>query len=389
MPPRPRAKPTYTLRLLSSGICRQPAPRIKEPPFSSKFSSLTYNQDTAKSDLTSYPSKRWLSELKARIGKCITFGCNREQAQFAAVLLRALTTEWRELVAGAQGYLTGGGRGLENQQVVWGEIDSFGHVNNANYIQYAQSARVNWITHFATVDLENRERWRELMIPKETGLILKSIKARYKFPMTYPDSISAYHKLRFQPSETDGSLVLDCIILSHRHQRVAATTEEDVVFYDYAIAKRTNIPSFALNKLRDVWRKQGEEMYRARARIAELVRSVEGLEKGTWDRKDAVEDLGGAGTNEFKRDAVTTEYPRAPLRTKRDELLIQSIKRHEDWAQSWAQSFAQRVAQTKQDDVKKEEVKLEEVKQEEAKTKEFRKDNSFTNALGRGIRSLF
>lgn len=54
-------------------------------------------------------------------------------------------------------------------------------MNNTNYIRYAESARVNWIIHFASVDPGNGTRWRELMTPKGTGLIMKSIKAEYKF----------------------------------------------------------------------------------------------------------------------------------------------------------------------------------------------------------------
>lgn len=53
------------------------------------------------------------------------FGCNHAQAHRAAGVLRALANEWRELSAGAEGFLTGGRRGLEGQQVVWGEMDSF------------------------------------------------------------------------------------------------------------------------------------------------------------------------------------------------------------------------------------------------------------------------
>lgn len=223
------------------------------------------------------------------------FGCSQEQSRRAAAVMQALATEWRALTAGAEGFLTGGRRGLEDQQVVWGEMDSFGHVNNTNYIRYAESARVNWIIHFAAVDPRNGAAWRELMTPKSTGLIMKSIKADYKFPMTYPDTISAYHKLRSLPSATDTSLVLDCIILSHGHRRVAARTEEDVVVYDYRAARKTPVPSFALDTFRDVWRRQEEEIRRARARIWELMALVEGLEKETWDRPDAVEDMGAAG----------------------------------------------------------------------------------------------
>ncbi|KAI1101240.1 thioesterase-like superfamily-domain-containing protein [Jackrogersella minutella] len=264
--------------------------------FENKCSNRAFSSSSSPRTTLPTPPTRWYSDLKARLGKCIMFGCSREQAQRAAGVIRSFTTEWRILTAGAEGFLTGGRRGLENQQVVWGEMDSFGHVNNANYIRYAESARVNWIIHFASVDPRNGARWRELMTPTGTGLIMKSIKAEYKFPMTYPDTISAYHKLRFEPSSSDTSLVLDCIILSHSHKRVAARTEEDVVVYDYRAARKTPVPPFALDMFRDIWRLQEEEVCRARARIWGLVGEVEKLEKETWDRAGAVEDLGAAGS---------------------------------------------------------------------------------------------
>lgn len=96
--------------------------------------------------------------------------------------MRALATEWRALMAGSEGFLTGGRRGLESQQVVWGEQDSFQHVNNVTYIRYAESSRVNWATNFAVnADPTHRRAWAELMTPKSVGLIMKSIKSDFKF----------------------------------------------------------------------------------------------------------------------------------------------------------------------------------------------------------------
>lgn len=57
-----------------------------------------------------------------------------------------------------------------------------GHVNNVNYFRYAESARVNWVTNFAVhVDPAHGDQWRELMTPRSTGLILRSLKADFKF----------------------------------------------------------------------------------------------------------------------------------------------------------------------------------------------------------------
>lgn len=56
------------------------------------------------------------------------------------------------------------------------------HVNNVTYIRYAESSRVNWATNFAVnVDPAHRREWAELMTPKSVGLIMKSIKADFKF----------------------------------------------------------------------------------------------------------------------------------------------------------------------------------------------------------------
>lgn len=70
-------------------------------------------------------SPRWLSDLKRRIGKCISFGLRPEQVRKAGDVLQVVGREWRNLVAGSEGFLTGPGRaGLERHRVVWGEMDS-------------------------------------------------------------------------------------------------------------------------------------------------------------------------------------------------------------------------------------------------------------------------
>lgn len=96
--------------------------RAVSTSFSSSSSSSSENATTTPKPS---PAPHWLSDLRARIGKCLIFGCTPQQIAEAGAVLRALATEWRGLVAGSEGFLTGGRRGLEGQQVVWGEMDSF------------------------------------------------------------------------------------------------------------------------------------------------------------------------------------------------------------------------------------------------------------------------
>ncbi|KAI0124435.1 thioesterase-like superfamily-domain-containing protein [Xylariales sp. AK1849] len=295
MPPKLRCKSGSVLFLQPDAcapltVCR-PVPRARRP----RALERSFSATALTPPQPSSPPTRWHADLKARLGKCIIFGCSPSQVQHTAGILRVLASEWRALTAGSEGFLTGGRRGLEGQNVVWGEMDSFQHVNNAAYIRYAESSRVNWITHFASVDPAHGFQWRDLMNPRATGLIMKSIKADYKFPMAYPDRISVYHKLRSLPSASDTSLILDCMILSHKHRRVAARTEEDIAIYDYNCAKKTAMPAFVLEVFQNTWQLQEEEVARARTRVWQLIKEVEVLEKETWDREDAVEDVGAAG----------------------------------------------------------------------------------------------
>lgn len=80
---------------------------------------------SATESATASLSPRWLSDVKQRIGKCIMFGLKPHQVEDAGSVLRELARDWRDLVAGSEGYLTSSHRlGLFRQAVVWGEMDS-------------------------------------------------------------------------------------------------------------------------------------------------------------------------------------------------------------------------------------------------------------------------
>lgn len=70
-------------------------------------------------------SSRWLSDVKQRLGKCLTFGLQPEQTQEAGRILQEIAHDWRALVAGSEGFLTSPKRqGLYRHRVVWGEQDA-------------------------------------------------------------------------------------------------------------------------------------------------------------------------------------------------------------------------------------------------------------------------
>jgi hypothetical protein len=112
--------------------------------------------------------------------------------------------------------------------------------------------------------------------------------------MTWPDHISVFHKLRSLPSPTDSSFILDVMILSELHQRPAARCVEDIVVYDYKKGRKTEIRPFMMDAFQETWEMQEEAKRRVGRRIEELDGVVRELERGSWDREGAVEDLGSA-----------------------------------------------------------------------------------------------
>ena len=168
-----------------------------------------------------------------------------------------------------------------------------GHVNNVIYNRWAESARVEWVTNYAMHhDPENGKRWSELMSSRSDGLILRSIRTDYKFPMTWPDHISVFHKLKELPRESDSNFGLDVIILSELHRRPAARCEEDIVVYDYRAGKKRSIMPFMMNQFENTWKAQEETRQRVEKRIMELDETVRALENETWERADSAEDVG-------------------------------------------------------------------------------------------------
>lgn len=69
---------------------------------------------------------RWLTDTKRRIGKCLMFGLKPAQVDEAGRILQRLARDWRELIAGSDGFLTHATRrALFRRDVVWGDMVIF------------------------------------------------------------------------------------------------------------------------------------------------------------------------------------------------------------------------------------------------------------------------
>ncbi|KAJ5125510.1 hypothetical protein N7526_007687 [Penicillium atrosanguineum] len=243
---------------------------------------------------------RWLTMMKRRLGRCMMFGLKPNQIDEAGNILNQLARDWRELIAGSEGFLTDEKRrSLYRHNVVWGRWYGPGHVNNVTYVRYAESARVNWTRNIGNhIDPANKKQWLNLVNSTGIGLILRSIKVDYKFPMKFPDKITVYQKLVHDPSSTPAghsAFQLQVMILSEARQRPAARCHEENVTYDYKKNQKTpELPAFIFDQFKEIWELQEKAKQDWQKRILEIENRVRTLETDSWDRADAVEDTGSA-----------------------------------------------------------------------------------------------
>jgi acyl-CoA thioester hydrolase len=114
--------------------------------------------------------------------------------------------------------------------VAWGEMDSLQHVNNIIYFRYFESARM---AYFNELDI-----WSYM---HETGIgpILASTECTFRIPLAYPDTVSV--GTRITGIEGDRFL-MEYLVVSHEHGKVAASGTGVIVSYDYREKKKASLP---------------------------------------------------------------------------------------------------------------------------------------------------
>ncbi|KAJ4167524.1 hypothetical protein NW754_011341 [Fusarium falciforme] len=126
------------------------------------------------------------------------------------------------------------------------------------YNKYAEASRINWIRGLSEYRKDNTaeevQEYLQLMTPQSTGLVLRSIKTWFKFPVTFPDRVSVFHKITKPPEPDSDHFILEAIILSEYHYRTAARLTEEIGIYDHIEGKKTTLkPNQAADKEIDEW----------------------------------------------------------------------------------------------------------------------------------------
>ena len=119
---------------------------------------------------------------------------------------------------------------IVEQAVAWGEMDSFGHVNNVVYFRYFENARLEYFRRLA---------WPAENPPKGIGPILHSTQCRFLKPLAWPDRIAIGARV---PKIEADRFTLEHVIISERWNGIAADGWGAIVTFDYAAGVKASVP---------------------------------------------------------------------------------------------------------------------------------------------------
>jgi acyl-CoA thioester hydrolase len=110
--------------------------------------------------------------------------------------------------------------------VAWGEMDAMNHVNNIVYFRYFESVR---IAYFEKADM--------FTYMTETGI------------GSYPDTVLIGAKV---VSIEEDRFVMNHVVVSNRHQKVAAEGDGVIVTFNYREGKKVNVPDVFKQRIIDI-----------------------------------------------------------------------------------------------------------------------------------------
>lgn len=126
------------------------------------------------------------------------------------------------------------------QAVVWGEMDSYRHVNNVVYFHYFENARLEYFRRLGWFDFE-----------KDTGVgpILAATQARFRKPLTYPDTVRITARVA---SIAEDRMTMEHRVISERLAAVAAEGQGTIVTFHYGEGRKVAVPDELRRRIREL-----------------------------------------------------------------------------------------------------------------------------------------
>ena len=122
------------------------------------------------------------------------------------------------------------------QNVAWGDMDAFGHVNNVQYYRYIESAR---ICYFEELNIFQQDIYT----------VVASSQCQYLRPLFYPDQL----KIGARVEEMRSSAIrMSYILWSGQQQNIAARGEAVIVCVDKLNLQKIPMPENIRQNIKEI-----------------------------------------------------------------------------------------------------------------------------------------
>jgi acyl-CoA thioester hydrolase len=124
--------------------------------------------------------------------------------------------------------------------VQWGDMDAFGHVNNAMYFKYFESVR---IAYFEKLHVMGNKS------PKDIAPILAETSCRYKYPLHFPDTLKVGATII--ENHTYGFL-MEYAVYSQKLKKITSIGTGRIVMLNYSTHEKVIVDKALLEKINNI-----------------------------------------------------------------------------------------------------------------------------------------
>ena len=116
------------------------------------------------------------------------------------------------------------------QDILWGDMDEFGHINNTVYFRYFEDIRMIYFEKVGIMEYKQKHN---------IGPILANTQCQFRIPLSYPDTITISTSI----DQVEGKrFMMEYEVYSQQHQKLAAEGNGLIIFYDYEHKKTCEVP---------------------------------------------------------------------------------------------------------------------------------------------------
>ncbi|MCZ8342289.1 MAG: acyl-CoA thioesterase [Leptospira sp.] len=122
------------------------------------------------------------------------------------------------------------------QNVVWGEMDAFGHVNNVTYVRYFESARADYFT--------KETLWDSPVKPLKSGPVLTHLDMDYRKQVVFPATL----EITLEVSSISSRAFDVVCSMWNESDECVLTGNASFIWFDFESQKPTFLPEIFKSK---------------------------------------------------------------------------------------------------------------------------------------------